>query len=37
MGKARKPLTQNGLAKRLKPLGIAPEVIRINDKTTARG
>jgi putative DNA primase/helicase len=36
MGKARRPLNQNGLAKRLKPLGIAPEVIRIGE-FTARG
>jgi putative DNA primase/helicase len=36
MGKAHKPLTQNGLAKRLKPLGIAPEGIRIGEHT-ARG
>jgi hypothetical protein len=36
MGRARKPLSQNALAKRLKPLGIAPEVIRIGE-FTARG
>ena len=32
LGKARKPLTQNGLARRLKPLVIMPENIRIEDK-----
>ena len=32
MGKARKPLTQNRLARLLKPLAIAPENIRIGDK-----
>jgi Protein of unknown function (DUF3631) len=32
LGKSRKPLTQNGLARRLKPLGIAPENIRVGDK-----
>jgi len=32
LGKGRKPLTQNGLARRLKPLGIAPENIRVGDK-----
>jgi hypothetical protein len=33
MGKTRKPLTQNRLAKLLRPLRIAPETIRIEDKT----
>ena len=32
LGKSRKPLTQNGLARRLKPLGITSENIRIGDK-----
>ena len=32
LGKARKPLTQNRLARLLKPLAIAPENIRIGDK-----
>jgi len=32
LGKSRKPLTQNGLARRLKPLGITPENIRLGDK-----
>jgi hypothetical protein len=32
MGKARKPLTQNGLARMLKPLGIAPEKTGPKDK-----
>ena len=32
MGKAGKPLTQNRLARMLKPLGITPENIRIGDK-----
>ena len=32
MGKARKPLTQNRLARLLKPLAIAPDSIRIDDK-----
>jgi hypothetical protein len=27
LGRSRKPLTQNGLARRLKPLGIAPDLI----------
>jgi Protein of unknown function (DUF3631) len=36
MGKARKPLNQNVLARRLKPLGIVPETIRI-DEYTPRG
>jgi hypothetical protein len=33
MGRARKPLTQNRLARMLKPLGIAPAKIRVADKT----
>jgi hypothetical protein len=32
LGKSRKPLTSNALARRLKPLGIIPENIRIGDK-----
>jgi putative DNA primase/helicase len=32
LGKSRKPLTQNGLARRLKPLAITSENIRIGDK-----
>jgi hypothetical protein len=32
LGKSRKPLTQNRLARMLKPLGIAPENIRVGDK-----
>jgi putative DNA primase/helicase len=36
-GKTGKPLSQNQLARMLKPLGIAPEVIRIGDKKTPRG
>jgi hypothetical protein len=32
LGKSRKPLTQNGLARRLRPLGITSENIRIGDK-----
>ena len=33
MGKLRKPLNQNRLARMLKPLGIAPETIRIGEET----
>jgi putative DNA primase/helicase len=33
LGKQRKPLTQNGLAHRLKPLGITSGTIRVGDKT----
>jgi putative DNA primase/helicase len=36
MGKTRKPLTQNRLAKMLRPLDIIPDTIRIGD-TTAKG
>jgi hypothetical protein len=32
MGRSRKPLTQNRLARMLKPLGIAPENVRVGDK-----
>jgi hypothetical protein len=32
LGKSRKPLTTNGLARRLKPLAIIPENIRVGDK-----
>ena len=32
LGKSRKPLTQNGVARRLRPLGITSENIRIGDK-----
>jgi putative DNA primase/helicase len=35
LGKSRKPLTQNGLARRLKPLGIAPG--HIDSQTRTRG
>jgi hypothetical protein len=33
MGHNRKPLSQNMLARMLKPVGIAPETVRIGDKT----
>jgi Protein of unknown function (DUF3631)/Primase C terminal 2 (PriCT-2) len=36
LGKFHKPLTQHGLARLLKPLGIAPELVRIGD-TVLRG
>ena len=37
MGKAGKPLTQNKLARMLKPLGIAPEQIRFGDDDSRKG
>jgi Protein of unknown function (DUF3631) len=33
LGKIRKPLTQNGLARRLKPVAIKPQVLRIGNET----
>src|SRR5262249_14333819 len=37
MGKAGKPLTQNKLARMLKPLGIAPENIYVGDEKRPKG
>jgi uncharacterized protein DUF3631 len=37
MGKAGKPLTQNRLARMLKPLGIIPEQIRFGDDDSRKG
>jgi glucan-binding YG repeat protein len=37
MGKAGKPLTQNKLARMLKPLGIAPKQIRFGDDDSRKG
>ena len=37
LGKSRKPLTQNGLARRLRPLSIAPDSVRVDEKRTPKG
>jgi putative DNA primase/helicase len=37
LGRNRKPLTQNGLARRLKPLAIAPDSVRVDEKRTPKG
>jgi Protein of unknown function (DUF3631) len=37
LGKSRKPLTTNGLARRLKPLAIAPGQIRFSDNDNRKG
>jgi putative DNA primase/helicase len=37
LGRSRKPLTQNGLARRLKPLAIAPDSVRMGEKRTPKG
>jgi putative DNA primase/helicase len=37
LGKSRKPLTTNGLARRLKPLAIAPGQIRFSDDDNRKG
>jgi Protein of unknown function (DUF3631) len=37
LGRNRKPLTANGLARRLKPLGITPDSVRLDEKRTAKG
>ena len=37
LGRSRKPLTANGLARRLKPLGIMPDTIRLDEKRTIKG
>jgi Protein of unknown function (DUF3631) len=37
LGKSRKPLTQNGLARRLRPLAITPDTIRLDEKRTIKG
>ena len=37
MGRVRKPLTPNGLARLLKPFGISPNTIRQHDGTTPKG
>lgn len=37
LGKSRKPLTANGLARRLRPLAITPDTIRLDEKRTIKG
>src|SRR5262249_19416442 len=37
MGKSRKPLTQNKLARMLKPLGITPELVKFGEDDVRRG
>ena len=37
LGRNRKPLTANGLARRLKPLGITPDSVRVDEKRTPKG
>jgi hypothetical protein len=37
LGRSRKPLTQNRLARMLKPLTIAPDSVRMDEKRTPKG